>query len=264
MNYTKELLQKNIRTSNRSFTALNPINLHTLSPNTFQVSSPSTSILISAQSTITAPHSDTPHQGIVKIYCNPHLRMEKMINASLKKIYIKSRCIDLDLLSIEYGVLCHNVIFELRILYSDGCPLRMCVEGLNYAIDNYELDCDDATVGKEGSNKNLKDEIYLNKIEEKLCKDNTNVFDTINKSKLNKAEGKQKVCVNYKPFALYFIYVVNKWLIEPTKDEEEEKEGECIIVIGNGNLVMFEKMGIGQNFFELQELIRIAKKCEHK
>ncbi|KAM0677804.1 3'-5'-exoribonuclease [Binucleata daphniae] len=206
MSFTKALLQKNKREDNRSLDELTKFNYEKYD-SSFLFSSPNAQILISCHSIITKPNSDNPHQGIVRMYCKA--QQSNKINNLLKKIYIKSRCIDLDMLSIEYGKKCYEVTFEVKVIYSNGFPLNLVVEGLNITIENYK-------------------------------------FET-------------KVCVNFVPKAYYFVKC-DKWILEPTNEEEDIKEAECVIVTGNNNIILIEKLGSECSANDLFELVN---KCQN-
>lgn len=115
MNFTKELLKKQLRIDNRQL--LEPRD-YTIENTKYASTLCNSNTLIIVYHNIyqTTPLPHKPHQGIVRFHSN-----NKKLSKFVKKVY--QNVIDLEALSISYGESCYEVIFDLQVVYTDSFPI---------------------------------------------------------------------------------------------------------------------------------------------
>lgn len=126
MNFTAELLKKEIRVDNRQLLDKKHYNIEHTKCAT-KVYNDDTLIIVYHNIYETTPLPHKPHQGIVRFRSN-----NRKLSKFLKKTY--QNVIDLEALSIIYNVSCYEVIFDVQVVYTDSFPV--IVDCLNKIFDH--------------------------------------------------------------------------------------------------------------------------------
>lgn len=134
----KELLKDHTRFDRRSLLEQRTYNIEKLE-NFYLYTGDNTQIIAMYYISQSKPYKDKPNEGIVTFNCISTFRRTDRLNSFLKKIYINSKCIDLEALCIKYGVEVKNIVIELRILTNDSECYESSVNIVNYLLKDLDI-----------------------------------------------------------------------------------------------------------------------------
>ncbi|EJW03481.1 hypothetical protein EDEG_02177 [Edhazardia aedis USNM 41457] len=232
MNINLSLVESNARLDERLFLTQREYTIkHENS--LFVLESDKTFIILNYSISLCVPYIDKPQSGIVRISVFNHIKergaFEKKISSTLKKILIKSRCIDQESLCLIFNELCYSIDFSIQILESNGNLFRFCTELLLYSIEKIDI---------------------INELSSKYS-------DLMAKHILADSEifHNRKILVNYQPKCFYFIQIKDKILVDPTAAEDNLKDAWFLVVMDNKNMLYLEKSGGECNIADIMSVI---------
>jgi exosome complex RNA-binding protein Rrp42 (RNase PH superfamily) len=139
MSLIEELIRKEQRIDKRGLTEERVKKIKKIN-NSYILQAKDSFVSFTYQILTTKPHPERPHEGLLSLYYHStekNKKEDKRINKLINKVFVRSKCVDLEALCIKYSEVVYSVNVEIKSIgYTSA---SFIIDATSYVLANISL-----------------------------------------------------------------------------------------------------------------------------